>query len=273
MLAVTEFAPAKINLSLEVLGRRADGYHELRSVVAFADVGDRLTITLAGQNELAVSGPFAEGVPLDESNIIWKAWAHLHGLMDVPPVSVLLEKHLPLAAGIGGGSADAAAMLRGLLRLVDARLSDDQVRGLAAIGADVPVCFLGKACVMEGIGEKITILDEQLPPALVLMNPRVACETAAVFKAMALHPGDIRPPSVRAEWRNDMTTAAIRIQPVISKVLSALGQTVLHPVLMSGSGATCFGLARDFDEAGSVAQGLAEAHPQWWVKAARLLSV
>jgi 4-diphosphocytidyl-2-C-methyl-D-erythritol kinase len=104
----------------------------------------------------------------------------------------------------------------------------------------------------------------------VLANPLVPCATAEVFKAMALHPGDIRPPSKRAEWRNDMTAAAIRTQPIISDVLVALGQTALHPVLMSGSGATCFGMARDFEEAETVARQLAKTHPQWWVRAARL---
>jgi len=271
MRSIAELARAKINLSLEVLGRRADdGYHELRSVVAFADVGDRLVIAPAHANELAVTGPFAADVPQDESNIIWKAWTHLRGLMDVPFVSVQLEKNLPVASGIGGGSADAAATLRGLLRIARGQLSDEQVVGLVAIGADVPVCFLGRSALIEGIGEKISVLTEMLPPALVLINPLVPCSTAMAFAAMGLETGRMRPASLRAEWRNDMTAAAIRTQPTISKVLFALGQTVLHPVLMSGSGATCFGLARDFEEAGSVAHGLAKAHPKWWVKAARL---
>jgi 4-diphosphocytidyl-2-C-methyl-D-erythritol kinase len=270
MPSVIELARAKINLSLEVLGRRADGYHELRSVVAFADVGDRLKISSADSNELEVSGPFAADVPRGESNIIWKAWAHLRSIMDVPFASVQLEKNLPVASGIGGGSADAAAMLRGVLRLVDRQLSDEQVIGLAAIGADVPVCFLGKPALIEGVGEKISVLTEMLPPALVLINPLVPCSTVAVFAAMGLEPDIIRPSSGRAEWRNDMTAAAIKVQPLILGVLSALSKTALFPVLMSGSGATCFGLARDFGEAVAVAAELARLHPQWWVKPARL---
>jgi 4-diphosphocytidyl-2-C-methyl-D-erythritol kinase len=270
MPAVIELARAKINLSLEVLGRRADGYHELRSVVAFADVGDRLVIAPARANELAVTGPFAADVPVGESNIIWKAWGHLRGLMEVPFVSVQLGKNLPVASGIGGGSADAAAMLRGLLHLVDRELSDEQVSGLAVIGADVPVCFVGRPALIEGVGEKISILTEMLPPALVLINPLVPCSTVAVFAAMGLEVGQIRPVSLRAEWRNDMTAAAIKVQPIISGVLSALSRTELFPVLMSGSGATCFGLASTFEVAQVEARKLTALHPRWWVKPARL---
>jgi 4-diphosphocytidyl-2-C-methyl-D-erythritol kinase len=255
---VTEYARAKINLSLHVLGRRADGYHALSSVVAFADVADQLIIAPAERNSLSVSGTFAADVPVGDDNIIWKAWEHLRGLMALPFVSVELKKNLPVASGIGGGSADAAAMVRGLLRLVNALLDDAQVAQLSAIGADVPVCFIGKACLMEGIGEKISILTEQLPPALVLVNPLLPCATSDVFQAMGLQPGVIRPAPARAEWRNDMTVAAIQTQPKISDVLSALHKTELFPVLMSGAGATCFGIARTFEEAEATAAGLAK---------------
>ena len=156
------------------------------------------------------------------------------------------------------------------MRLIGASLSDEQIAGLAAIGADVPVCFVGKPARMEGMGEKISVLTEQLPPAVVLVNPLVACSTAEVFKALDLKTGEMRPAPTRAQWRNDMTTAAINVQPMISDVLSALHKTDLFPVLMSGSGATCFGIARSREEAEIVAAALAAAHPQWWVKAARL---
>jgi 4-diphosphocytidyl-2-C-methyl-D-erythritol kinase len=271
MPSITEYARAKINLSLHVLGRRADGYHALSSVVAFADVADQLVIAPAERNSHSLFGPFAADVPAGDENIIWKAWAHLCGLMPLPFVSVELEKNLPLASGIGGGSADAAAMVRGLLRLANASLDDAQVAQLSAIGADVPGCFISKACLMEGIGEKISILTEQLPPALVLVNPLVPCSTADVFKAMGLKPGVIWRAPARAEWRNDMTVAAIQTQPKISDVLSALHKTELFPVLMSGSGATCFGIARGFEEAEATAANLAKLHPQWWVRAARLV--
>ncbi len=270
MLPIAEVAPAKINLTLHVLGRRMDGYHEISSVVAFADVGDRLTVAAASQNVLSISGPFAADVPLDDGNIIWKAWAHLEAFMPMPQVSVHLEKNLPVASGIGGGSSDAAAMLRVLLRLSDVTLNAEQVADLAAIGADVPVCFVGKPALISGIGEKISVLTEMLPPAAVLVNPLVPCSTAAVFAAMGLKPGDRRAARARAEWRNDMMAAAIRTQPMISDVLSALHKTDLFPVLMSGSGATCFGVAKSYEAAEGTAAALAKLHPDWWVKAARL---
>jgi 4-diphosphocytidyl-2-C-methyl-D-erythritol kinase len=177
---------------------------------------------------------------------------------------------LPVASGIGGGSADAAAMLRGVLHLNGGQLGDQQVIGLAAIGADVPVCFLGKPALIEGVGEKISVLTEMLPPALVLINPLAPCSTAMVFAAMGLEMGRMRPASLRAEWRNDMTAAAIKVQPGISGVLSALSRTELFPVLMSGSGATCFGLASTFESAEAEARKLTAQYPHWWVKAARL---
>ena len=270
MPAVFEDARAKINLALHVLGRRVDGFHEIESVVAFADVGDRLVVEPAATNSLGVNGPFAASVPLGDDNIIWAAWQHLADLMPVSRVSVRLEKNLPVASGIGGGSADAAAMLRALLKISGATLDHAQIAGLASIGADVPVCFLGKPAVMTGIGEKVSVLTEMLPPALVLVNPLVPCATAEVFAAMALKPGNLRVAPVRAEWRNDMTAAAIKVQPIISNVLSALHKTMLHPVLMSGSGATCFGIAKSFDQAQAESEKLAALHPNWWVRAARL---
>jgi len=269
MHAVTEDAYAKINLTLHVKGRRDDGYHELSSLVAFADVADRLVIEPAVAKSLSVTGPFADGVPIDD-NIIWKAWHHLAATMEVPPVSVHLEKNLPVASGIGGGSADAAAMLRGLLKLVNRKLDDAEVRGLAAIGADVPVCFESKACLMEGIGEKMSAPNAKLPAAIVLVNPKLGCETAGVFKALRLKPGQAHEVG-DALWRNDLMPAALSLQPVIGEVLAALNKTDLSPCLMSGSGATCFGLASSLGHAEGEARKLAQDHPQWWVKAARLI--
>ncbi len=270
MAFVVEAAWAKINLALHVLGKRLDGYHEIDSVVAFADVGDVVRIEPTAKNQLIVSGPFARDTPLGDDNIIWKAWAVLNAIMPLPQVLVHLTKNLPVASGVGGGSADAAAMVRGLLHMVGATLSEKQIAGLSSIGADVPVCFVGKPAQITGIGEKITLLEELLPPAVVLVNPLVACSTAQVFAAMGLKPGEMRALPTRAEWRNDMTVAASQTQPLISHVLSALHKTQLHPVLMSGSGATCFGIARDFAEAEIVAVELQRLHPEWWVRAARL---
>ncbi|MBG1233098.1 4-(cytidine 5'-diphospho)-2-C-methyl-D-erythritol kinase [Aestuariivirga litoralis] len=269
MSSIVESARAKVNLTLHVKGRRADGYHELSSIVAFADVADKLVLEPAAANALVVSGPFAADVPSGDDNIIWKAWAHLGTLMDVPFVSVQLEKNLPVASGIGGGSADAAAMLRGLLKLSGQSLDAAQIAGLSAIGADVPVCFQGQPCLMQGIGDQLEPLKKELPPAIVLANPLLPCATAAVFKAMGIAPGAVHRGG-RGLWRNDMTQAALTVQPAIAAVLSELKNTKLTPCLMSGSGATCFGLAQSFAQAEEEAERLRQAYPGWWIKAARL---
>jgi 4-diphosphocytidyl-2-C-methyl-D-erythritol kinase len=267
---IVEKAPAKINLALHVLGRRADGYHELDSIVAFADVGDELLISVSDRNQLVVSGPFATDVPVGDDNIIWKAWAILGAIFPLPFVSVALTKNLPVASGIGGGSADAAAMLRGLLKLVDRVLSAEQVSSLAqSLGADVPVCFYGKACQMLGIGETIRVLTNKIPVALVLVNPLVSCSTAEVFRAMGLKSGE-RSSFDGNEWRNDMTHAAVQVLPVIADVLISLEELKLGPVRMSGSGATCFAEAQNLGEAQKAAAELWAVHPNWWVRAARL---
>ena len=273
---VEDWAAAKVNLSLHVLGRHADGYHELDSIVGFADIADRLTITRSHENRLSVSGPFAAEVPLGEDNIVWKTWRIINGLQAIPKVLLQLEKNLPVASGIGGGSADAAAMLRGLLRLSQTKLDDSQIKTLArTLGADVPVCYYGKTCQMLGIGETIRTLNIKLPPAILLVNPRKPCETSAVFKAMGLQPGETNAsaPSVldHRNWQNDMTAAAISIQPVIADMLSALAKTNLQSVRMSGSGATCFGLADSLADAEAAAALVSAQYPHWWVKPARLL--
>jgi 4-diphosphocytidyl-2-C-methyl-D-erythritol kinase len=270
MSEILEQARAKVNLALHVLGRRADGYHELSSVVAFADIGDQLRLRPAREDSLQVSGPFASAIPQDGSNMIWRAKAWLAERTALPAVSVTLEKNLPVAAGIGGGSSDAAAMLRALLKLIGHRLATDEVKALAkTLGADVPVCFHGQACRMEGIGEKSLPLDVKLPDAIVLVNPRLECSTVEVFRAMKLQPGQAHH-GTGGEWRNDMMEAALQLQPRIKDVLEALGGLSLLRVSMSGSGATCFGLAADLPAAQAAATQLAAAHPAWWVAAARL---
>ena len=272
MPQIIERAPAKVNLALHVRGRRQDGYHELSSLVAFADVADILTITQASINALTVSGRFAGDVPLDASNIIWKAYRWLEAQVAVPPVQVKLQKNLPVAAGIGGGSADAAALLRGLLRMTQQTLTEAQINSLAMeLGADVPVCFRGAACKMEGIGEIISPLTIELPCALVLVNPMQACATHEVFTRMGLQAGQAFKGDVEF-WRNDMTKAALKVQPAVGEVLSALGQRNLATCLMSGSGATCFGVAQSLNQAQVEAQKIKALHPTWWVRAARLLT-
>jgi 4-diphosphocytidyl-2-C-methyl-D-erythritol kinase len=274
--AIVEIARAKVNLALHVLGRRDDGYHELDSIVGFAEVGDRLTLEAAPETRLLVTGPFSAEVPATEDNLVLKAHALLRQHVDCPPVSIHLEKNLPVASGIGGGSADAAATLRGLLRLVGKSLPQNVLDQVSLqLGADVPVCLQERAVRMQGVGEKLTALEQLPARAIVLVNPLKPCATAAVFKVLNLAAGqsfriglDVPQPS---HWRNDLTEAALAVVPEISSVLQALeGTARLTVVRMSGSGATCFGLTDDVTSAREIAQQLQHQHPEWWIVAANL---
>lgn len=265
----TLFAPAKVNLALHVLGRRADGYHDLDSIVAFADVGDRLTFSPASRFTVTASGPFASVLPIAEDNIIARAWDSANriaaGRGPLPPaVAVHLEKNLPVASGIGGGSANAAAALRGFLSLAGIAADDPEVMvaGLS-IGADVPVCLAGVACRMQGVGERITPLPALEPRRALLVNPLVAVATPAVFKALGLEKGQsfaapIADAGDPACWRNDLAAPAIAVAPVIGEVLRRLEATPgVTRAFMSGSGATCVALY----EGALPAFGL---EPGWW---------
>ena len=275
--SVSETAKAKINLALHVLGRRADGYHELDSIVAFANFGDQLRLEISDKLELHIDGPFAQELPKAEDNMVIKAWHVLHQhFQNLPAVKVALTKNLPIASGIGGGSADAAAMLRGLLRLMDENLSHDEIANLAKnLGADVPVCLHETACRMQGIGEIVTPLSIALPRAIVLINPLKPCSTANVFTHLGLAKGqthlseiDLTLPS---QWRNDLTIAALSTQPAIAQVLRALqSEPAFTAFRMSGSGATCFGLVSSMAQASSAVARLSVKNPNWWVRAAEL---
>ena len=265
-MTVEAFAPAKINLNLHVTGQRADGYHLLESLVVFADVGDRLTVSAAAEPSLTVTGPMANGVPTDPGNLVLQA-AHLMGVT----AKVTLEKHLPTAAGVGGGSSDAAAMLRALTNLTDQPLPLDM--GLS-LGADVPVCLHAGAALMAGIGEQVTPVRSLPALPAVLVNPRVSVSTPDVFRALSPKANA----SMQAlpvmqdiqdvcDWlacqRNDLEDPARKIQPVIADVLEQLDGAML--ARMSGSGATCFGIYGDELAAVSAADFIKKAHPEWWV--------
>lgn len=264
MQKIEGFAPAKVNLTLHVTGQRQDGYHLLDSLVVFADVGDRLTCRL-GETSLAVSGPMGQGVPVGPSNLVLRAAE----LMD-QPATFTLEKYLPAAAGIGGGSSDAAAALRLLAQLTGEEVPD---QGLS-LGADLPICMLGRAGFMRGIGEEVTPVD--LPPLhAVLVNPGVPVPTGAVFGGLASKdnaPMTVLPPDLDASglisWlaaqRNDLEPPAIQAQPVIADVLQALQDSDAILARMSGSGATCFGLYPDSKKAAEAASFLART--DWWVR-------
>ncbi len=263
------FAPAKINLALHVLGRRSDGYHDLDSIVAFADVGDVLTFEPARHFEILASGPFAADLPVQSDNIISRAWTAAAEIAaargkTLPPVRVELRKNLPVASGIGGGSANAAAALRGFLRLVDiADTGADVLEACLALGADVPVCLFGQACRMRGIGERLTPLAGFAPVSAVLVNPLVAVSTPDVFKSLGLARGQSYRDAIADErdpvdWRNDLAAPAVALAPVIGEVLARLSATPgIYRALMSGSGATCVGLC-------STPDVMPNLDSKWW---------
>jgi len=279
--ARAEKAPAKVNLTLRVLGRRDDGYHEIESLVAFAGEGDALTFTPGNALALTVSGPTASAAGDTTDNLVLKAARalaeHIRGLN---VGSFALSKRLPVAAGLGGGSADAAAALRLLARANGLALDDPRLMEAARVtGADVPVCVDPRPRLMRGIGEILSApLDLPKLPA-VLVNPGVAVPTREVFGALNLKPGNVRAgeagspasPSelmeLIAQGRNDLELPAIELQPVIAKVLSVLrglpGATLAR---MSGSGATCFALFKTDAAATAGARTLRVGYPDWWVR-------
>lgn len=275
-MAAEGFAAAKVNLALHVTGRRPDGYHLLDSLVVFVDVGDRVTVAPADALSLTVTGPRAAGVPVGDDNLVLRA---ARALAPGRGAAITLEKHLPAASGIGGGSADAAAALRALARLWDLPVPDRV--GLMRLGADVPVCAASRPMRMSGLGEILAPVSALPDFHLVLANPGVAVSTPAVFRALASPDNapmpDRLPDCATAEelalWlrmmRNDLEAPAIALCPEIRATLAALSE--LPGCLlarMSGSGATCFGLFAGPAAARAGAQALSIAHPDWWVEAA-----
>ena len=287
---LTEEARAKVNLTLRVVGRRVDGYHDLESLVAFADCADRLSLTPGSGLDLKTIGPLASACGETADNLVLKA-ARLLGehVADLKVGSFTLNKVLPVAAGIGGGSADAAAALRLLARLNDLALDDERLREVALLtGADVPVCLAQSPCDMTGVGE--TLLPVSLPKMpCVLVNPRIPVATRDVFAALGLRNGELLVGAsdiiqatawpeqgasvedwveVLAENSNDLEAPAMRIQPVIGEVIAALNATNgAWLARMSGSGATCFAIYENTAEAQRAAQKIRLDHPQWWVHA------
>jgi 4-diphosphocytidyl-2-C-methyl-D-erythritol kinase len=283
-----ENAPAKVNLTLRVLGRRADGYHELESLVAFADVADRLALAPGRALALEVRGPNAAQAGADSDNLVLKAANALAGL--IPGLTLgafALEKKLPVAAGIGGGSTDAAAALRLLARANNLAGDDPRVYAAArATGADVPVCLDPRTRLMRGIGEKLSAPLKLPRLAAVLVNPGVAVATKDVFAGWKPEAGpgaslDAAALAQLAEPRqflqflqsqaNDLETPAVALAPVIAEALAALralpGCAVAR---MSGSGATCFALMSSAAAAADAAKTMQGKFPDWWVRACAL---
>jgi 4-diphosphocytidyl-2-C-methyl-D-erythritol kinase len=293
MPGLVEEGRAKVNLTLRVVGRRVDGYHDLESVVAFCDCADRLTLTPGPDLDLKTIGPLAQACGEASDNLVLRA-ARLLGerVPDLKVGSFTLDKVLPVAAGIGGGSADAAAALRLLARLNGLGLDDARLREVALkTGADVPVCLASHACDMTGVGETLLPLNPPKMPC-VLVNPRVAVATSEVFAELGLRNGELLVGAadvlqatawpedgasiedwveVLAANFNDLEAPAMRIQPVIGDVISALSATNgAWLARMSGSGATCFAIYENTPEAQRAAQAIQRDHPGWWVHAGLL---
>ena len=286
MTTVTETAPAKVNLTLHVTGRREDGYHLLESMVVFADVHDVLEFSKAPEFTLSVNGPYGDHLPAGPDNLVLQA-AHAlaHGMKALPPgAAIRLEKNIPIAAGLGGGSSDAAACIRGLLRFHGMEASDTALSQVAAgVGADVTVCLRPQASLMSGVGQLVEPASALPKVPAVLVNPGVPLPTAAVFDALGLNPGEMfpaeTPPFPESSFRdvrdlsdylvgcrNDLEAPAARMVREIGDVQEALfacpGCLLAR---MSGSGPTCFALFESDDEAEAAVLALTVEHPGWWI--------
>jgi 4-diphosphocytidyl-2-C-methyl-D-erythritol kinase len=274
-------APAKINLFLHVGDKRADGFHGLQSLVAFTAAGDELSFAPGAGITLAIGGPFGAGLSAGEDNLIVRAARALPG---IGGVAITLTKNLPVASGIGGGSADCAATLRGLNALWGLGLEVDQLQEVGAgLGSDVPVCITCRPQWMEGRGEIVTELPPLPALPIVLVNPGIAVPTGKVFGALkqrrgvglALPPGFADAAALIAYLKttaNDLEAPARAMAPEISTVLDAIAAEGALLARMSGSGATCFGLFGSDGAAARAAETIRAAHPGWWAVASKLKS-
>lgn len=286
--AFTEAAPAKVNLALHVIGRRPDGYHELDSLVVFVDVADEVVAHPAKADRLTVSGPFAAAAGGGGNNLVMRAVQAFRARWPdrLPPgLDISLTKNLPVAAGIGGGSADAAAMLRLLASIAEGEFALADLCAVAlGLGADVPVCLLSQPCEVRGVGEILHPLRDFPATHLVLINPLVPVVTADVFRRLEQRDNAPMPslpqPLTRpaqlglwlAETRNDLEPAAIALVPAIGELLREM--RVLDGCAlarMSGSGGTVFGLFGSAAQAHQAAHDMREKYPQYWVAAAPVI--
>lgn len=292
MTLLTESARAKVNLTLRVHGRRSDGYHDIESLVAFADCADTLTLEPGPDLKLTTTGPGAQECGDGTDNLVMRAACALGERVEgLKFGSFTLDKHLPVAAGIGGGSADAAAALRLLASANGIRMNDPRIVDVARLtGADIPVCLLSQACTMTGVGEKLTFVELPALPC-VMINPRVGVATKDVFAALGLAKGERLEPSPNVPERpwpadianadmwlaaiaassNDLEPPALKVEPVIGDVLSALRAVPgIRLARMSGSGATCFGIFGSAVQAQYAAATIGKSHPGWWIHAGLL---
>lgn len=280
--AVAEAAPAKINLALHVTGRRDDGYHLIESLSVFTAFGDEIAIGPAPRDLFTVSGPYADEIPGGTGNLVVQARDTLRkvaGPAAVPPALIFLEKNIPASSGVGGGSSDAAAVLKGLARFWKLDLGAGALSRIGlTLGADVPMCLHARPLVARGIGDIVEPVGKFPSLALVLVNPRVAVSTPQVFAALESRENPPLPPlpakldaTSLLGWlsatRNDLMAPAMELAPAIGEVLAALASQNAAFARMSGSGATSFGLFKDNATAQRAASAIAAARSDWFVVA------
>ncbi|YBV98259.1 4-(cytidine 5'-diphospho)-2-C-methyl-D-erythritol kinase [Phyllobacteriaceae bacterium JZ32] len=282
---ISLLAPAKINLALHVTGRRDDGYHLLESLVAFAGFGDRIEITPAVQDRFTVTGPFARAVPTDATNLVIRARDALRARFPAKarPVVIVLEKRLPIASGIGGGSSDAAAALIGLNRLWALDLDMESLCEIGlSLGADLPMCLHGQQSglplLARGIGEALHPVSRFPSLPIVLANDGTGLSTPRVFQALSRrdNPPLPSPPDFSTieavcaylrQTRNDLYAASLTLAPALAGLLDLFAQAGARFTQMSGSGATCFAVFQDNAAAAQAAAFLKARHPHWFVVA------
>lgn len=267
---IVERAPAKLNLALHVRACRQDGYHELETLFAFVEHGDELRVAESDRSSFQISGPFGAALTADSDNLVMRGRDAFAGAFGpLPPLAIELVKNLPIASGIGGGSADAAAMLRALTRLTGVADEPRLMALAAALGSDVPACLFGQTALGRGRGEALEAIEGLAGTPVLLVNPGVAVSTREVFAGWD---GSDRGPltdgpllEVASIGRNDLETSARVIAPVIGEVLDALtAQSGTILVRMSGSGATCFALFDQASDCRAAARVVAHDHPEWW---------
>lgn len=273
-MQINELARAKINLCLHVTGQRSDGYHLLDSIVVFADIGDQISVVPSNQFSLTIDGPFSDGLGVGDDNLVMRAAKIFE--KDCAGVAITLTKNLPVASGIGGGSADAAATLRAMSRMTGADLPADN--GLS-LGADVPVCVQSISCGMQGIGEQITPFADFPKFSAILVCPKAGIATPSVFDALAnkKNPGIAPLPTDMSyeqemarflcHQRNDLETPSAQMVEEIGQCLNEINQQGAFLARMSGSGATCFGLFPTQQQAIAASEAVKKFNPDWWVKA------
>jgi 4-diphosphocytidyl-2-C-methyl-D-erythritol kinase len=283
-----QLAPAKVNLALHVTRRREDGYHDLESLVVFADVADELAATPAAVDSLTVGGPFAKALGVGETNLVSRAVAAFRARWPdavETGLALHLTKNLPVAAGIGGGSADAAAALRMMASLSNRPIAVSELADMAAgLGADVPACLVSTPLVARGVGEVLSPLPEFPACHIVLVNPMVPLATADVFRRLRAHdnyplpelPSPLTRPAQLGLWlaetRNDLQPPAVKLVPVIGEIVAHMAETQgCMLARMSGSGATVFGLFGSSGQAHQAAQVMRAANADHWVAAAPLI--